>query len=95
MKEGYTVCFSVFLWRCEWEQLRLCDINGIPWLILHWECGEPDPLGKVIYMYLVSEKPLKVVVESMKIFEIYTGCFSNHSVHSVSPSGVGAHTVLH
>jgi hypothetical protein len=52
MDDGFVVCFSVLLWRCEWEQLRLRDPAGHTWLTLHWECDDEDPKGIVSSAYL-------------------------------------------
>ena len=55
MADGFLLCFSVLFWRCEWEQLRLCDQDGNPWLILHWECGEQDPLGRFLVIHNINK----------------------------------------
>jgi hypothetical protein len=50
MKERFMLCFSLYLWRCEWEQLRLYDQERSAWIILHWDCGEQDPQGKSLVL---------------------------------------------
>jgi hypothetical protein len=42
---NFTICFSMFAWRCNWGHIRLKNKDGLVWLGVQFQCAEKSLSG--------------------------------------------------